>query len=162
MIDLDNFKQINDTYGHASGDVVLRHAADRMRIVLRDYDYLGRYGGEEFLMVVPSSGAAAVTEVAERCRRAVAEQMVTIGDRRIAVTVSVGLASSTTAGYDEVALLQAADAALYQAKAEGRNRVIGWEDHIRSGPMASVTPNLTGVTAAASAKAFLARSRAAG
>ena len=150
MIDLDHFKAINDTYGHAAGDIVLRQAADRMRTILRDYDYLGRYGGEEFMMVVSSPEAAAMAGVAERCRRAVAEQPVTIGDRRIALTVSVGLASTTVAGYDEVALLHAADAALYQAKGDGRNRVVGWDDHTGSGRRASATPDLIGVTAVAS------------
>ena len=150
MIDLDHFKLINDTHGHAAGDIVLRQAADRMRTMLRDYDYLGRYGGEEFMMVVSSSEAADLAGVAERCRRAVADQPVTIGDRRIAVTVSVGLASTTVAGYDEVALLHAADAALYQAKGEGRNRVVGWNDRTGSSQVGSAKPGLTVVAAAAS------------
>lgn len=158
MIDLDHFKQINDTYGHAAGDSVLRQAADRMRIMLRDYDYLGRYGGEEFMMVVPSSETAALAGVAERCRRAVAEQPIMIGDRRIAVTVSVGLASTTATGYDEVALLHAADAALYQAKGDGRNRVADWSGHTGSGQLGSVAPDLTGVTAAAASEALAAGS----
>ncbi len=162
MIDLDHFKEINDTHGHAAGDVVLRQAADRMRTMLRDYDYLGRYGGEEFLMVVSNSEAAALAGVIERCRRAIAEQPVTIGDRRIAMTISVGLASTTTTGYDEVALLHAADAALYEAKAGGRNRVVGWESRPGSGPMSSGKPGLTAVTTAAPPAAFAARSRAAG
>src|SRR5579864_4841889 len=160
MVDLDYFKQINDTYGHAAGDGVLRHAADRMRTILRDYDYLGRYGGEEFLIVVSRAETAAVTEVAERCRRAVAERPAAMGDRRVAVTVSVGVASTRVVGYDELALIQAADAAMYQAKAEGRNRVVGCEGRVRAGPVLA-TADIAGATAAASSDQFGAPSRTA-
>ena len=162
LVDLDHFKQINDTYGHAAGDAVLRYAADWMRTILRDYDYLGRYGGEEFLMVISNSDAATVTEVAERCRRAVAERPSTIGDQRIAMTVSVGVASTHAVGYDELALIQAADAALYQAKAEGRNRVVGGKGRTRSGVAPAATAEVAGVTAAAApSDVFAAPSQAA-
>jgi two-component system cell cycle response regulator len=161
MVDLDHFKAINDTYGHAAGDVVLRHAADRMRTILRDYDYLGRYGGEEFLMVVSRSEGATPTEVAERCRRAVAERPATIGDRRVAVTVSVGVASTRVVGYDELALIQAADAAMYQAKVEGRNRVAGGEGRTRSGSTSPATVGAGGATAGAPSDVFAAHPRAA-
>jgi two-component system cell cycle response regulator len=161
LVDLDNFKAINDTYGHAAGDVVLCHTADRMRTILRDYDYLGRYGGEEFLIVVSNSEAATVTEVAERCRRAVAERPATIGDQRVAVTVSVGVASTNIAGYDEAPLIQAADAALYRAKAEGRNRVAGGEGRIRSSSTSLATADVVGVSAGAPSEAFAAQRRAA-
>ena len=161
LVDLDQFKQINDTYGHAAGDDVLRHAADRMRTILRDYDYLGRYGGEEFLIVVSNTEAATATEVAERCRRAVAERPATIGDRRVAVTVSVGVASTHVVGYDELALIQAADAAMYQAKAEGRNRVAGCERRARFGSTSPATPDVAGATAAASPDVFAAHPRTA-
>ena len=150
LVDLDHFKQINDTHGHAAGDAVLRHAADRMRTTLRDYDYLGRYGGEEFLIVVSNSEAGVVTEVAERCRRAVAEQPVTIGDRRVPVTISVGVASTRAVGFDEAALMQSADAALYQAKAEGRNRVIGGAARTRFAQPSSAAADIVDVIAASS------------
>jgi two-component system cell cycle response regulator len=161
LVDLDHFKQINDTHGHAAGDAVLRHAADRMRTTLRDYDYLGRYGGEEFLIVVSNSEAGVVTEVAERCRRAVAEQPVTIGDRRVPVTISVGVASTRGVGFDEVALMQTADAALYQAKAEGRNRVVGGAARTRFAQPSSATADCVDAIAA-SPEALAPLSRVAG
>jgi diguanylate cyclase (GGDEF)-like protein len=123
MADLDHFKQINDTHGHAAGDAVLRYAAHRLRDTLRDYDCLGRYGGEEFLLVVPKCDAAAAIDTAERLRAAVAVACVPFGSSSIPVTVSVGVASTDAVGYDEAALMRAADAALYEAKAGGRNRV---------------------------------------
>lgn len=123
MADLDHFKHINDTYGHAAGDAVLRYAASRLRETLRDRDCLGRYGGEEFLIVVPNCGASGAMDTAERSRVAVAESSVAFGASTIPVTVSVGVASTDAVGYDEAALMRAADAALYEAKARGRNRV---------------------------------------
>jgi two-component system cell cycle response regulator len=160
VVDLDHFKEINDTYGHAAGDGVLRYAADRMRTILRGYDYLGRYGGEEFMIVVSKADAATVTEVAERCRRAVAEHPATIGDGQVAVTVSIGVASTHAVGYDEEALIHTADAALYQAKAEGRNRVVGCDGRTRpAGTFA--TPVVAGV-AAASTERQAVHSRRAG
>ena len=159
MVDLDYFKQINDTYGHAAGDGVLRHAADRMRTILRDYDYLGRFGGEEFLMVVSNCETATVAEVAERCRRAVAERPATIGDRHVAVTVSVGVASTHAIGFDELALIQAADAALYQAKAEGRNRVASGHGQPTSSPAPRTTVEVAAPIARAASDGFAAHSR---
>jgi diguanylate cyclase (GGDEF)-like protein len=123
MADLDHFKQINDTYGHAAGDAVLRHASQRMRDTLRVHDCLGRYGGEEFLIVAPNCTGSALETVAERSRAAVESEPVVIGASTIAVTVSVGIASTLGTNYDETALMRAADAALYEAKARGRNRV---------------------------------------
>jgi two-component system cell cycle response regulator len=161
LVDLDHFKQVNDTYGHAAGDGVLRHAADRMRTILRDYDYLGRYGGEEFLIVVSNAGAVAVAEVAERCRRAVADQPAVIGDRRVAVTISAGVATTHAAGYDDLALIQAADAALYQAKAEGRNRVVRSSGRPASSPAPLARADFADTTASAPPAAFAAQSRSA-
>jgi two-component system cell cycle response regulator len=134
MADLDHFKTINDTYGHAGGDEVLRRVAKRIATVLGSDDTVGRYGGEEFLVVVPEADAARVGRVAERCRLAVADMSVPVADTVVRPTVSVGLASSRLLGYDEDALIQAADAALYQAKADGRNRVVNWTGHTRSLP----------------------------
>jgi two-component system cell cycle response regulator len=123
MADLDHFKQINDRYGHAAGDQVLREASARMRAVLRDHDGISRYGGEEFLVLLPRTNIDAALGIAERVRSAVASQPVMIGDHPLPVTLSMGL--STTAEYpSEVEpLIAAADAALYRAKAAGRNRV---------------------------------------
>jgi two-component system cell cycle response regulator len=122
MVDLDHFKAVNDGFGHVTGDAVLREVARRMRGVLRDYDAIGRYGGEEFMMVVPGDAALA-RELAERVRRSLNASAIAEGDERIAITGSFGVASTSTAGYDATTLIQAADRALYEAKDAGRDRV---------------------------------------
>ena len=124
LADLDHFKRVNDTYGHLAGDIVLREAAQRMRSSMRDYDVIGRYGGEEFLVIVPESGFASTVAQAERLRRAVAEAPVITPEGSIAITISLGVTAG--GGEDSLAaesLVRAADAALYQAKKLGRNRV---------------------------------------
>ena len=123
MLDADNFKVLNDTYGHLFGDHVLRMAADRLRRNTRRSDVLARYGGEEFIMVAPNTDRATATVLAERLRASVADEPYTLGSVKANVTMSVGLASTevVTAGpFDD--LLGAADRALYQAKLAGRNR----------------------------------------
>jgi two-component system cell cycle response regulator len=122
MADLDHFKQINDTHGHVTGDAVLHEAGNRMRAVLRDYESIGRYGGEEFLIVLSQADMAIGHQVAERVRSAVGGAPVVHGKTSIDVRVSVGLAS-TSVGFDPTALVNAADSALYRAKQQGRNRV---------------------------------------
>lgn len=122
LIDIDHFKQVNDTYGHGVGDVVLQQAGQRMRSVLRNYETIGRYGGEEFLIVLSNAELAVGRQVGERIRRAVAGTPIVHGATTVNVTVSVGLAS-TEAGFDPTALVNAADSALYRAKQQGRNRV---------------------------------------
>jgi two-component system cell cycle response regulator len=122
LADLDHFKNVNDTHGHAAGDAILREAAARMRLALRTYDSIGRYGGEEFLIVLPSCDTDAAVDVAERARVCVAAPM-RIGDVDMPLSVSLGVASTRTAPEDPDGLIQAADDALYRAKAGGRNRV---------------------------------------
>jgi two-component system cell cycle response regulator len=123
MSDLDHFKNINDTYGHAAGDTVLREAARRMRASVRTYDSIGRYGGEEFLVVAPGCGKAVAAELAERLRACVCETDIAWANGAVTATVSLGVASrSHEAGAE--ALLRAADEALYRAKVDGRNRVV--------------------------------------
>jgi two-component system, cell cycle response regulator len=122
IADLDHFKRINDTHGHPAGDAVLRHAADRMRSALRGYDLVGRYGGEEFLVVLPGCDPERARQVAERLREAMAAEPMPTGNAEVHVTVSLGIACATGEGVDSVALIQAADDALYRAKANGRNR----------------------------------------
>jgi diguanylate cyclase (GGDEF)-like protein len=122
LADLDHFKQINDTYGHGVGDAVLHEAGQRMRSVLRDYESIGRYGGEEFLIVLSKADMVVGRQVAERIRRAVGAEPVVHGTTRVEVKVSVGLAS-TMLGFDPTALVHAADNALYRAKQQGRNTV---------------------------------------
>jgi diguanylate cyclase (GGDEF)-like protein len=122
MVDVDRFKSINDSYGHASGDSVLRALTREIQHVLRSYDALGRYGGEEFLIVSPGCGLAEAHELAERIRTHIAGLGFTLKDATVPVTISVGVTASTEACTAEQ-LLQQADSALYVAKSAGRNRV---------------------------------------
>ena len=122
LADLDHFKKVNDTHGHPAGDAILREAAARMRLALRAYDSIGRYGGEEFLIVLPDCDTDAAVIVAERARACVAAPM-HVGDVDMPLSVSLGVASTRTAPEDPDGLIQAADDALYRAKAGGRNRV---------------------------------------
>lgn len=123
LLDVDHFKSVNDTYGHLSGDAVLQEVVRRVSSTVRSYDTVGRYGGEEFLIVAPSSGAEGVLRLSERIRLAVEEKSISTDAGEISVTVSLGLAvSSETSPLDTKMLLTAADEALYRAKAEGRNR----------------------------------------
>jgi two-component system cell cycle response regulator len=124
LADIDHFKQINDTYGHAAGDAVLQHVGRLMQSLLRASDAMGRYGGEEFLFVLPRADNDGGREVAERMRAAVERTRVTCASGEPRVTVSLGIASSAACGFDAATLVQAADQALYRAKAEGRNRVV--------------------------------------
>ncbi|UXI69965.1 GGDEF domain-containing protein [Tahibacter amnicola] len=123
MVDLDHFKPVNDAHGHPVGDTVLRETARRMQSSLRPYDRIGRYGGEEFLVVVPGEPPAVITEIAERIRLAVAADAVTTAVGDIAVTVSIGVATSNGSACEAGHLVGVADDALYRAKAAGRNRV---------------------------------------
>jgi diguanylate cyclase (GGDEF)-like protein len=129
--DLDHFKKINDAYGHAIGDQVLLEAADRIRASIRPYDALGRYGGDEFLVVLHACDQATATALAERIRERVAAVPVRTNGPTIALTVSLGVAAGTRQDCGPAALIAAADAALYRAKAEGRNRVaVATDDEI--------------------------------
>ncbi len=122
--DLDHFKQVNDRHGHLAGDAVLRAVTDLLVTVMRPYDLIGRYGGEEFLVVLPGCDESSTFKVCERLRGRLAEQPVLHEGLPIPVTLSVGAAVSTkalTAGVVE--LIRAADSALYRAKALGRNRI---------------------------------------
>ena len=124
MADLDHFKAVNDTHGHRAGDVVLRLVAQRMQAMIRPYDYLGRYGGEEFLFVLPGCEQSSAVAFAERVRRTVAGSGVDTSEGLIPVTLSMGVAvGGAGSRVDVAALVGAADAALYRAKNSGRNRV---------------------------------------
>ena len=125
VADLDHFKNVNDTLGHLAGDTVLREVAGRLRSNLRGYDAVGRYGGEEFLVVLPSCGPRPAGEIAERLRKAVAEKPVQLPEGAVHVTLSLGVATCKTCSSEQLeAVIRAADAALYEAKAKGRNRVV--------------------------------------
>ena len=122
MIDVDLFKGFNDTYGHLAGDQALAAAASSLVRGLRVYDQLGRFGGEEFAVVLPNTDPAETRRVAERLRRAVAELVIPGVDPGGCITISVG-AAMLTRGTALIDLLAAADGALYRAKARGRNQV---------------------------------------
>jgi two-component system cell cycle response regulator len=126
MTDIDHFKKINDTYGHLVGDAVLQEVTRRLAEGVRPYDAVGRYGGEEFLVVFPGCSSANLIIGAERLRHCIADQPVDTSAGPIPVTLSLGLTSAAQ-GEKEVidceVLLRTADEALYAAKAGGRNRV---------------------------------------
>lgn len=122
MIDVDHFKAVNDSRGHAAGDAVLRIIASGIAAVVRPYDSVGRYGGEEFLIVAPGCGIAETWELAERVRLHVAGCNIMAGGSSVQVSLSLGIATADASEGIEK-LLQDADAALYQAKNSGRNRV---------------------------------------
>ena len=123
LADLDHFKMVNDTYGHLTGDAALRESASRMESAVRAYDVVGRYGGEEFLIVVPASDEAGTLALAERIRQSITNRPIAAPAGEIFVTASLGVAvSGGTEGIEPEALLHAADIALYRAKQAGRNR----------------------------------------
>ncbi|AWJ83972.1 hypothetical protein TSH58p_10845 [Azospirillum sp. TSH58] len=124
MLDLDHFKSINDTHGHAVGDEALRAFTAASRALLRENDLLGRTGGEEFAILLPETDIAGARMVAERIRRRTAELAVPAGDETVRFTVSIGVACCAAGTRDVDAMLSSADEALYRAKAAGRNRVV--------------------------------------
>lgn len=122
MADVDHFKQVNDSHGHVVGDRMLYRIATFIRQSLRVYDSLGRYGGDEFLAVLPNCGEAEALKLAERVRKAVTAEPYWSNGQRIACTVSIGVTSVSQAGSTEVSsVIRAADQALYDAKNKGRN-----------------------------------------
>jgi diguanylate cyclase (GGDEF)-like protein len=123
MLDIDKFKSVNDTYGHGVGDEVIREVAARVRASIRHSDVLGRYGGEEFAVVLPDHDGDA-PELAERMRRAVADEPIPTAAGPLPVTISVGLAQLDPADTTLDQMLARADHALYRAKESGRNRVV--------------------------------------
>ena len=125
MMDIDHFKSVNDTYGHQIGDRILQSMASIIRTVLREGDILVRYGGEEFLAILPAAASEDLKLVGERIRRSVEESALMEGKQSIRVTISIGGAAYPNQNVEkENALLQLADEALNQAKDTGRNRVL--------------------------------------
>ena len=124
LADIDHFKRINDTMGHAAGDEVLKEVARRLKQDLRPYDVVGRYGGEEFLLILPGCNLANGVKRADEIRTIVSGQPITTPSGTISVTVSMGVTASDNSRYFMPAeFLQEADASLYRAKNNGRNRV---------------------------------------
>jgi diguanylate cyclase (GGDEF)-like protein len=130
LADIDHFKSINDSFGHLAGDEVLREVAKRLKSDLRVYDGAGRYGGEEFLLILPGCDLATTVRRAMEIGKVVSAEAITVGEESRRVTISMG---ATSAEYDRQvsmeAFLNEADTALYRAKANGRNRVEGWTPH---------------------------------
>jgi diguanylate cyclase (GGDEF)-like protein len=124
MFDLDRFKRLNDEFGHPFGDRVLKSFADVLRAGIRKHDTVGRYGGEEFALLMPNTGKETALRVAERLRRDLEARGITVDGKRIDVTVSGGVSAFGEEGEDWDALLIAADRALYEAKNAGRNRIV--------------------------------------
>jgi diguanylate cyclase (GGDEF)-like protein len=124
MLDVDNFKSVNDTYGHPQGDVVLRQVAHVVRESSRDADTPARYGGEEMALILPHTGLDGAQAIAERVRTAIEELRIPRLDRQgvLRVTASFGVAATSTGSKDQ--LIADADAALYGAKREGKNRTV--------------------------------------
>lgn len=125
MVDADHFKKVNDTYGHGFGDVVLEELADRFEAALRPHDRVYRYGGEEFMVMLPETALRNALQVVDRLRQAVCETPISEGDMEIVLTVSAGVALARDQDENED-VIKRADEALYEAKASGRNRVVSW------------------------------------
>ncbi|MBL4726550.1 MAG: PleD family two-component system response regulator [Rhizobiaceae bacterium] len=126
MCDIDHFKRVNDTYGHDVGDEVIREFAERLKKCVRGVDLASRYGGEEFVVVMPDTDVALASIVAERIRASIADHpfIVEKGAKQLAITVSVGVSSIVEGDEEPLKLLKRADIGLYTAKKNGRNQVI--------------------------------------
>jgi diguanylate cyclase (GGDEF)-like protein len=125
LIDIDHFKLVNDTFGHKAGDQVLKEIGGLFQRLVRSYDWVGRYGGEEFLLVLGGSDFPSAQGRAEEFRHAVESLRIEVGDAEIPVTASFGVAGGVAPDFE--ALIQAADSALYLAKRSGRNCVMATE-----------------------------------
>jgi diguanylate cyclase (GGDEF)-like protein len=129
MLDLDDFKAINDRHGHLGGDAVLAEVGHALRAALRTSDVKCRYGGEEFLVLLPDTPLSGASKVAETLRSQVDRLRVSWNGQTICVTASLGLSMALPGELDILALIGRADLALYRAKGEGRNRVVVLDGH---------------------------------
>jgi len=138
LIDVDHFKSINDTHGHGVGDLVLKRVVSICKSELRASDYIGRVGGEEFAIMLPETLLATAIEVADRLRKALEATTIEVSGQSVHVTASIGVTECTGAEQNTDLLLQHADAAMYQAKSAGRNRVVCYSKSdlkvVRDGP----------------------------
>jgi two-component system cell cycle response regulator len=129
MLDIDHFKQVNDTFGHQAGDEVLRVFARVASTVLREGDVLYRYGGEEFAAVLPHADMVGATTAGERIVAAISAHPFRVGSSPVSITTSAGVACWPGSGADAIQLVEQADSALYEAKKAGRNRVVAVATH---------------------------------
>jgi diguanylate cyclase (GGDEF)-like protein len=132
MFDIDHFKEVNDTYGHSLGDKVLVSIANLCTQIFRSIDIVGRYGGEEFAVLLPETPVNTASEVAERLRRSVAAMIISHEKTNISVTISTGISSLRTGNTSVNGLIAQADEALYSAKNAGRNKIVIWNNHIHT------------------------------
>jgi diguanylate cyclase (GGDEF)-like protein len=128
MIDSDNLKAINDSYGHDAGNRVLVQVVNRIRDAVRSSDVVARYGGDEFIALLPQTGPSGALEVAERVRQAIEDARMDVGGHVTRTTVSIGVTSYPSDGTDPATMMEKADRALYKAKQAGRNRVAAHSD----------------------------------
>jgi len=123
MIDLDHFKEYNDTYGHLAGDRALKQLADILLDTVRKTDVVARYGGEEWIICLSHTNSNGGTKIAEKLRNAVEKNIFQLKGRETRITVSIGVATAPEDGTDYAAIVEAADTAMYLAKASGRNQI---------------------------------------
>jgi diguanylate cyclase (GGDEF)-like protein len=124
MFDIDDFKKINDTYGHQIGDEILRSIARVVKNKMRAADIVARYGGEEFCVILPETGKEDAIKAAERMRRAIEDNQIVTERVKLKVTVSLGVSTYPEDAVDMHSLIREADKALYAAKAAGKNRAV--------------------------------------
>jgi diguanylate cyclase (GGDEF)-like protein len=130
MSDLDHFKNINDVYGHLAGDEVLRHVAERIQATVRDFDVVGRFGGEEFIIILVNTDRQLALTIGERIRHEIAATPIHTKGQNIPITISIGLAM-LRADEDKESVITRADKAMYEAKRMGRNRLcVAPDDHV--------------------------------
>jgi diguanylate cyclase (GGDEF)-like protein len=126
LLDIDHFKYINDAYGHGVGDVCLVALANLLQPQVRKADIFCRYGGEEFMLVLPATDFKGATQYAEKLRRLVADQVLAVDGHHIQFTISIGISTYPEHGETSTEIINYADDAMYKAKRAGRNRVTGW------------------------------------
>jgi len=131
MMDIDHFKLINDKHGHRVGDCVLKSLANFTSGLIRESDYLSRYGGEEFTIILTETGKDKAYEIAERFRRIISEQYIKCNSEPLRITTSLGIATFPEDAKTHESLVEASDSAMYQAKKKGRNRVESYTSTMR-------------------------------
>jgi len=128
LIDLDHFKKVNDTYGHLCGDDVLREVSNRIKSCVRDTDFVGRYGGEEFVVILPETAISGCKKIANKILKSISDKPIKFESNLITITTSIGISRLKEEHSNQKTLFYEADLALYRAKKEGRNRIILFDE----------------------------------